>query len=98
MKTRGFSRLPAWSSLSSQGKRHVVLSFPLLVIIWMYQSSLSFVVGGQCRFRPTCSRYSFRALCDYGPVRGSMLSARRILSCRPGGRSGYDPVPVPKDA
>jgi len=29
----------------------------------------------------------------YGLFKGSWLAVKRILRCRPGGGSGYDPVP-----
>jgi hypothetical protein len=29
----------------------------------------------------------------YGIVRGTYLATRRVLSCRPFSRGGYDPVP-----
>jgi hypothetical protein len=49
-----------------------------------------------CRFRPTCSEYSVEAVRRFGIRRGLVLTGRRVLSCRPGVRSGtYDPVPPP---
>ena len=49
-----------------------------------------------CRFRPTCSEYSVGAVRRFGIRRGLVLTARRVLSCRPGVRPGtYDPVPAP---
>ncbi|MEM7745957.1 MAG: membrane protein insertion efficiency factor YidD [Pseudomonadota bacterium] len=50
-------------------------------------------VGRNCRFLPTCSEYALEALQRHGPVRGLALTFRRIGRCRPGGGSGYDPVP-----
>ncbi|MCQ2083563.1 MAG: membrane protein insertion efficiency factor YidD [Bacteroidaceae bacterium] len=46
-----------------------------------------------CRFTPTCSQYALEALQKYGPLKGSWLAIKRVLRCRPGGGSGYDPVP-----
>ena len=49
-----------------------------------------------CRFRPTCSEYSVEAVRRFGIRQGLVLTARRVLSCRPGVRPGtYDPVPPP---
>jgi putative membrane protein insertion efficiency factor len=46
-----------------------------------------------CRFTPTCSQYALEALQRHGARRGLALAARRLGRCRPGGPSGYDPIP-----
>ena len=46
-----------------------------------------------CRFTPTCSEYAIDAINEYGAMRGSILSIRRILRCHPFGGYGFDPVP-----
>jgi uncharacterized protein len=46
-----------------------------------------------CRFTPTCSEYAVEAVERHGAGRGAALAARRLGRCRPGGPSGYDPVP-----
>ncbi len=46
-----------------------------------------------CRFTPSCSEYSREALEIHGAGRGTWLTIRRLLRCRPFGPSGYDPVP-----
>ncbi|MCI7504874.1 MAG: membrane protein insertion efficiency factor YidD [Coriobacteriaceae bacterium] len=46
-----------------------------------------------CRFTPTCSQYALIAFRKYGFLKGFVLTAKRILRCRPGGPHGYDPVP-----
>ena len=43
------------------------------------------------RYNPTCSQYSIEAS-KHG-LFGSYLAVRRILSCHPWGKSGFDPVP-----
>jgi hypothetical protein len=65
---------------------------PLIALIRVYQFCLSPWLGMHCRFTPTCSQYAIEALAQRGIVRGSWLAVRRILRCRPGGGSGYDPV------
>jgi uncharacterized protein len=72
--------------------RHA-LAIPFILAIKMYQVTLAPFVGGQCRFHPTCSWYALEAYRVHGPVRGSMLSVRRLLKCHPFHRGGYDPVP-----
>jgi len=46
-----------------------------------------------CRFTPTCSAYALEAVESHGVAKGVSLAARRLARCRPGGPSGYDPVP-----
>lgn len=47
---------------------------------------------GKCRFYPTCSSYSIEAIERYGCFKGSIMSFKRIIRCRPFGGCGYDPV------
>jgi hypothetical protein len=70
---------------------------PLIFLVRFYQATLSPVLGGQCRFFPTCSEYSIEALRVHGALRGSWLSLRRLLRCHPFGGHGYDPVPPADD-
>ena len=46
-----------------------------------------------CRFYPSCSNYAAEALQVHGAWRGSLLSLRRIIRCRPLGPHGVDLVP-----
>jgi hypothetical protein len=48
-----------------------------------------------CRYWPTCSTYALEALEAHGALRGTWLSARRLLRCHPWAGSGVDPVPEP---
>ncbi|WP_443749650.1 membrane protein insertion efficiency factor YidD [Asticcacaulis solisilvae] len=61
-----------------------------------YKLTLSPYIGQACRFRPTCSEYMASALIEHGPLLGSWMGVRRICRCRPGGGSGFDPVPPPR--
>ena len=78
------------------GKRVSVLTVPFEFLIRVYQVTLSAWVGGQCRFYPTCSHYGLEAYRRHGVVRGTWLTARRVLRCHPFSRGGYDPVPLAK--
>jgi uncharacterized protein len=46
-----------------------------------------------CRFYPSCSSYAIEALEVHGAFRGSWLTLRRLLRCRPFGPHGVDLVP-----
>lgn len=67
----------------------------LVVLIRLYQLTLSSVTGRQCRFLPTCSEYAMEAIDKHGALKGSWLAVRRILRCHPWGGHGFDPVPEP---
>jgi putative membrane protein insertion efficiency factor len=73
----------------------------VLGLITFYQKTISpdhgpfrrFLGGGFCRFRPTCSQYTHKAIERYGLWRGGMLGLKRILRCNPFNKGGFDPVP-----
>ncbi|SDK40381.1 hypothetical protein SAMN04487935_3275 [Flavobacterium noncentrifugens] len=70
-----------------------ILILPFVFVIRVYQTVISPLTPASCRFEPTCSSYALEALKVHGLFYGSYLGAKRILSCHPWGRSGYDPVP-----
>jgi uncharacterized protein len=45
-----------------------------------------------CRFTPTCSEYAIEAIACHGVWRGSLKALRRLGSCHPFHRGGFDPV------
>jgi putative membrane protein insertion efficiency factor len=71
----------------------IILSYPLLLLIKIYQYGISPIIGPKCRFTPTCSQYAAEALQKHGLLKGFWLAIKRISKCHPGGSSGYDPVP-----
>ena len=74
----------------------------ILKSIKLYQKTLSvdhgffsflnklFFIG--CRFQPTCSEYAYQAIEKYGVLKGTLLSAKRVLRCHPFSKGGWDPV------
>jgi hypothetical protein len=67
---------------------------PFLALIRLYQKFISPAIpGNTCRFYPTCSHYSYRAIYKYGVLRGSLLAIWRVLRCNPFTSGGHDPVP-----
>lgn len=68
-------------------------AWPLIWLVRAYQAVLSPMMGGACRFEPSCSRYMIEALEVHGAVKGTLLGLWRILRCHPFGSHGYDPVP-----
>ena len=70
------------------------MSRVFLALIRFYQQAISPMLGANCRFEPTCSRYASTAIERHGALKGSLLAAWRILRCNPLSRGGQiDPVP-----
>jgi putative membrane protein insertion efficiency factor len=65
----------------------------LLLGVAFYRAVLRPLLGGGCRFTPSCSEYAVQAIRRHGGWRGMRLAAGRILRCRPGRAGGDDPVP-----
>ena len=65
----------------------------LCALIRVYQYTLSPWIGRSCRFTPTCSNYTMRAIMTHGCIKGILLGVWRIARCNPLGKWGYDPVP-----
>ena len=63
----------------------------LVVMIRVYQATLSPLIGGQCRFVPSCSNYAIEAIRHFGPAKGGLLSLKRVFRCHPFGGKGCDP-------
>ena len=83
---------PTDSEGSSEGPKSVVARL-LLMLVEAYRVALSPLLGGFCRFLPSCSIYAQEAIVRHGAGRGSLLAARRLLRCHPFHPGGYDPVP-----
>lgn len=64
----------------------------LLALLRIYKLVLSPIVGGQCRFYPSCSEYAKQALERHGVVSAALMSAKRLLRCNPWHPGGVDMV------
>jgi uncharacterized protein len=65
----------------------------LLAPIALYQRLISPLFPRRCRYEPTCSAYAATAVRRFGPLRGGLLGAWRVLRCNPFSHGGFDPVP-----
>jgi uncharacterized protein len=73
-----------------------IAQWPRLAVMGLiraYQVSLAHIMVSQCRYTPSCSRYTYEAVERYGALRGSWMGVKRILRCHPFHPGGYDPVP-----
>ena len=69
-----------------------ILTLILIKLIKTYKFLISPLLGKSCRYLPTCSEYSIDALKTYGLLKGLYLSVKRILSCHPWCKGGFDPL------
>jgi uncharacterized protein len=58
------------------------------IIISTYQKTIAVVLfnlglKGGCRFSPTCSEYAKISISQKGILKGSFMSAVRLLKCQP---------------
>ncbi|MEO7997547.1 MAG: membrane protein insertion efficiency factor YidD [Gemmatimonadaceae bacterium] len=67
--------------------------YALILGVRGYQVVLSPILGGGCRYYPSCSAYAIEALERHGALRGGWLAIRRIGRCHPFRPGGFDPVP-----
>lgn len=65
----------------------------VLLLIRLYQRTISQVLPPTCRFVPSCSEYGYQAIARYGVLKGGWLALCRIARCHPFHPGGYDPVP-----
>jgi uncharacterized protein len=72
-----------------------IMSSSMIGAIGFYKYWISPLLPPACRFVPTCSMYGIQAIKEFGPNKGAILTAWRILRCSPFGGKGYDPPKWP---
>lgn len=70
--------------------RRLTTEFLVLLVVF-YRHTLGLLLGGHCRFEPSCSEYFIQAVRKYGPLRGAVRGLARIGRCHPWHPGGYDP-------
>jgi putative membrane protein insertion efficiency factor len=71
------------------------MSAAMIASIGFYKKVISPLLPPACRFLPTCSQYGVQAIEQFGPQKGAILTAWRLLRCSPFGGKGYDPPKWP---
>jgi len=69
-----------------------VFSGIFLFLIKIYKICFSGLMGGQCRFYPTCSTYAAESIKLNGFFKSIHKIVIRILKCNQFFNGGYDPV------
>ena len=64
----------------------------LIKLIKLYQK-IPGNFHNSCKFIPTCSNYAIEAINEYGALKGSFMSFKRIMRCNPFSKGGIDLVP-----
>ena len=85
---------PEWMARSKEGR----MTAGITGAIGFYKGWISPILPPACRFVPTCSQYGVQAIQEFGPTKGAILTAWRLMRCSPLGGKGYDPPrwpPVP---
>lgn len=72
---------------------NILIVYPIIYVIKLYQYIISPILKTNCRYLPTCSEYSISALKEHGLFMGVYYSCKRILSCHPFGGQGFDSIP-----
>jgi uncharacterized protein len=65
----------------------------LVGLIRLYRVTLAGLLGGQCRFHPSCSHYAELAIQQRGAIQGAALAGWRVLRCSPLTPGGVDHPP-----
>lgn len=65
----------------------------ILGALRFYKRAISPQLPPACRYTPTCSEYAIEAIERRGVLIGGALAVKRVISCNPFSRGGYDPVP-----
>ena len=64
----------------------------LIALIKEYQK-IPFKSHTRCKYIPTCSNYAIIVINDFGAIRGSWLTIKRIIKCNPFSKGGIDLPP-----
>lgn len=65
----------------------------ILAALRFYKARISPGLPPACRYTPSCSEYAMEAIESHGVIAGGFLATKRLISCNPLSRGGYDPVP-----
>ena len=64
----------------------------LIKLVKLYQK-IPLKSHSRCKYIPTCSNYAITVLNDFGAIKGSILTIKRILRCNPFAKGGIDLPP-----
>ena len=62
----------------------------LSLVLRAFAASPGVAGAPTCKYHPSCSQYASDAFRKYGPVRGALKTAWRLLRCNPWSHGGVD--------
>lgn len=75
-----------------------VVTFPFrlicYILIGFYKLFISPFFPKTCIYYPTCSKYMFLAIKEYGVIIGIFLGLKRLLRCNPKHKGGENYLPL----
>ena len=69
-----------------------ILTYFVIKLIKIYKFLISPLIGNSCRYFPSCSDYTIQSIQEFGLFTGFYKSFKRIFSCHPWSKGGFDPV------
>ena len=73
------------------------MKYIFILLIRLYQWTISPLLGNCCRFYPTCSDYAQEVIRTQGIARGGWLTLKRIIKCQPWNPGEVDLPPHPTE-
>lgn len=84
-----------WETALNQPPKLAAIQTPTLfsasALVWIriYQKAISSQDLPSCAFHPSCSRFAFAAINEFGIVKGVLLGGDRLMRCNPFAVSYY---------
>lgn len=76
---------------------YTIVTYPFKLIcyglIYFYKMFISPIFPKSCKYIPSCSTYGIEAIREHGIIKGIFFTAKRIMSCTPNAKGGFNPVP-----
>ena len=75
-------------------KFYYIVTYPLtllaLLLLFLYRKIIRYALNRSCNFIPTCSKYAWDSIIEFGWLFGGILTLKRLLKCRPNYKAGFD--------
>lgn len=75
-------------------KTYYVITYPLtlicLALLFIYRKVLTHAKAKSCHFMPTCSKYAWDSILEFGAIVGGIYTIKRLFKCRPSCQGGLD--------